>query len=148
MRTRILILLIGLFGLLNISFSQTRAQTEASIDSLLPSLSRIQISAIRQAYKKTLDYTENGLNSKVSKVTGKKLTTVDFRVVDSLKLSTIDTKSTYIQVSTYAALTALSTPSVATLFKVATDENKGILNALYMWWPSGKRQWIAATDDN
>ena len=57
-------------------------------------------------------------------------------------------KTGAVPLATYSAMIALGTPTVPTYYKIAIDENKGINNSYYLWWPDGKRVWIAATDDN
>jgi hypothetical protein len=50
--------------------------------------------------------------------------------------------------ATYAAMTALGTPSVNTLYVVTADENKSYVNSTYLWLSNGSRLWIASTGDN
>lgn len=63
-------------------------------------------------------------------------------------ITSLSEKTGYVEVNTYASLIALPNPPVSTLYKVANDESKGISNTFYLWWPNGKRLWVAATDDN
>ena len=57
--------------------------------------------------------------------------------------------SSIILVATYRAMLAIGPPSIGmTTFKVAVDENKGMLNTTYQWWYTGKNLWIAANEDN
>ncbi|WP_428668137.1 hypothetical protein [Runella sp.] len=60
----------------------------------------------------------------------------------------LNVKVAFVQVNTYADMLALGTPSVLTEITVLTDSNKSLNNTIYKWWPSGKRIWIAAVDDN
>jgi len=52
-------------------------------------------------------------------------------------------------VNTYANMLTGGTPTISTaIYRVKSDENKGYSNTLYLWYPDGKRIWIAATEDN
>lgn len=67
--------------------------------------------------------------------------------VDGLQ-SSLNGKSAYVQVSTFAAMVAIGTPSALTLVKVLADENKSASNTVYQLWPNGDRFWLAAVKDN
>jgi hypothetical protein len=52
-------------------------------------------------------------------------------------------------VDTYSAMISKGSSTVFTsLYRVKNDENKSYSNSLYLWFPDGKRIWLAATDDN
>jgi len=56
--------------------------------------------------------------------------------------------SNTIQVATFSDMVSRGTPQSLTIYKVASDENKSYTNSTYLWWPNGKRLWVASTDDN
>lgn len=55
---------------------------------------------------------------------------------------------TYIEVPTYAAMLALATGPSFLSFLVINDENKGLTNTRYEWWPGeGIKEWLAANPE-
>ena len=65
-----------------------------------------------------------------------------------VKQTEINLKANFLQVATYAVLTALTTPNFLTIVKVLNDENKNISNSTYHLYPDGVRMWVASTQDN
>lgn len=60
----------------------------------------------------------------------------------------LNTKSSLIQVDTYALMLAISITTELKIVKVLNDENKGITNTIYHLYPDGVRMWIASVQDN
>ena len=54
----------------------------------------------------------------------------------------------YMTFNTYADMIAYGTPLYMTEIRVLNDENKGLENTTYIWYPDGERLWIASTSDN
>lgn len=50
----------------------------------------------------------------------------------------------YVTVATYAAMVSQAVPSTVVFYKVANDEQSGLTNTLYLRWPDGTVQWVAA----
>lgn len=54
----------------------------------------------------------------------------------------------YMTYNTYAEMIASGIPLYTTEIRVLNDENKGIENSTYIWYPDGERLWVASTSDN
>ncbi len=57
-------------------------------------------------------------------------------------------KTSWASVATYAALTALGTPTSVTIVKVDADERVGLTNSIYQLWPDGSIIWETAIKIN
>lgn len=54
----------------------------------------------------------------------------------------------YMTYNTYAEMIAGGMPITTQEIRVLNDENKGIENTTYIWYPDGERLWVASTSDN
>jgi len=52
------------------------------------------------------------------------------------------------QFNTYSSMLISGTPLNTTYIRVLNDEDKGIENSTYIWYPDGERLWVASTSDN
>lgn len=72
-------------------------------------------------------------------------------IVRGLRLQAVAspaTSETYFEVPTYAAMLALATGPSFLSFLVINDENKGLTNTRYEWWPGeGIKEWLAANPE-